>query len=178
MIAGFEGIFPQIHREALLAPNSTIVGDVHIGAKSNIWYQTVIRGDVFPIRIGDWVNIQDLCMIHVTTARFATCICDHVTVGHGAILHGCTLEEKSFIGMGAVVMDNVVVGAGSIVGAKSLVTAGTQIPPGHLAVGSPARVKRPLTEQECAMVEASAPHYHQLALKHASSVPGFGAPKD
>ena len=174
MIVPFEGVSPEIHSDALIAPNATIIGDVSIGPRTSIWYQVVIRGDVFPIRIGAEVNIQDLCMIHVTTDRFQTTIGDRVTVGHGAILHGCTLEAGSFVGMGAVVMDDVVVGEGAIVGARSLVTAGTRIPPGHLAIGSPARVKRPLTEAEVRMVTASPGNYFKLAKRHAASTPGFG----
>ena len=162
----YGGNTPNIGPDVFVAPNATIIGDVEIGEGSSVWYQIVIRGDVFPIRIGKNTNIQDLSMIHVTTDLYATTIGDHVTVGHGAILHGCTLKDGAFVGMGAVIMDRAVLGEECIVGARSLVTAGTVIPPRTLALGSPAKVIRELTEQELAMVRASAPHYRTLAGRH------------
>ena len=99
MILSFEGKTPQVAEGVFVAPNATLVGDVEVGAGSSVWYQTVIRGDVFPIRIGCNVNIQDLTMIHVTTGMHATNIGDNVTIGHGAILHGCTLHDGAFVGI-------------------------------------------------------------------------------
>lgn len=166
MILSFEGKSPLVAKGVFVAPNATLIGDVEVGAGSSVWYQTVIRGDVFPIRIGCNVNIQDLTMIHVTTGMHATNIGDNVTIGHGAILHGCTLHDGAFVGMGAVVMDQAVLGEECMVGARSLVTVGTVIPPRTLAIGSPARVVRDLKEHEIAMVRASAPHYRNLAERH------------
>ena len=170
----FEGTSPQVHESVFVAPGARIVGDVVIGPGSSVWYNAVIRGDVFPIRIGAQVNIQDLTMVHVTTGKWATTIEDKVTVGHNVTLHGCTLREGALIGMGSVVMDRADVGAYSIVGAGSLVTEGTVIPEGSLAMGSPARVKRPLTPEELAFVKQSAGHYETLAERHRKSLDGSG----
>lgn len=166
MIVSFEGKSPDIAAETFVAPNATVLGDVVIGSGSSIWYQCVIRGDVFPIRIGRNVNIQDLTMIHVTTDLHATVIEDNVTVGHHAVLHGCTLRKGSFVGMGAVLMDRVEIGEGAMVGAGSLVTEGTFVPPGMLALGSPAKVRRALTAVEADHMTLSAPYYRSLGERH------------
>jgi carbonic anhydrase/acetyltransferase-like protein (isoleucine patch superfamily) len=170
VILSFEGKTPRVADGVFVAPNATLIGDVEVGEGSSVWYQAVIRGDVFPIRIGRNVNIQDLTMIHVTTGMHATHIGDNVTVGHGAILHGCTLHDGAFVGMGAVVMDQAVLGEECIVGARSLVTVGTVIPPRTLAIGSPAKVIRELKDHELAMVRASAPHYKNLAERHIKAL--------
>ena len=120
---------------------------------------TVIRGDVNTIRIGARTNVQDLCMLHVTRRRYGLTIGDDVTVGHSVILHGCTLESHAFIGMGATVMDGAVIGAFAMLGAGALVTQGKQIPPGTLALGSPARPVRDLTEDEIERIKKSAINY-------------------
>jgi carbonic anhydrase/acetyltransferase-like protein (isoleucine patch superfamily) len=164
---------PKLADEVFIAPNATVIGDVEIGKDSSIWFGTVIRGDVFHIRIGEGTNIQDNSVIHVTTGRHATIVGDRVTVGHRVILHGCTIEDDALIGMGAIVMDRAVVGRGAFVGAGALVTEGTIIPPGMLAVGSPAKVKRPLTDEEKAHVAAASRGYVMLAKEYAAKI-GFG----
>jgi carbonic anhydrase/acetyltransferase-like protein (isoleucine patch superfamily) len=166
LLRGFNGIDPVIGEDTFLAETATIIGDVKIGARSSIWYGTVLRGDVYHIRIGDEVSLQDNTVIHVTSGRHPTIVGDRVTVGHSVVLHGCTVESSCIIGMGAVVMDEAHVGARSIVGAGALVTPGTKIEPGYLVLGSPARPKRKLTEAELAWVESSADHYVELAARY------------
>ena len=170
LIQTFEGKTPSVGDGTFVAANSTLVGDVIVGARSSIWYGAVLRGDVFHIRIGDEVSIQDQTVIHVTGGMHATSVGNRVTVGHSVILHGCTVEDSCIIGMGAVVMDEAVIGKNTIVGAGALVTPGTVIPSGHLAVGSPARAKRKLTAEELMWVEASADHYVELAGRYLTEI--------
>jgi carbonic anhydrase/acetyltransferase-like protein (isoleucine patch superfamily) len=166
MLLKHQGKAPRIGEGTFIAPNATVIGDTVLGKDCSVWYQTVIRGDVHPIRIGDRVNIQDLVMIHVTTGRHATTIHDEVTVGHAAVLHGCTLEARCLIGIRAVVLDGAVVGEESIVGAGSVVTPGMVIPPRVLVVGTPARVVRDLRAPEIADLAASAERYVALSRLH------------
>jgi carbonic anhydrase/acetyltransferase-like protein (isoleucine patch superfamily) len=150
MIRPFRGIHPQISPTAFIEESAQIIGDVQIGEESSVWFNAVVRGDVFHIRIGDRTNIQDGTVIHVSNGTHATILEDEVTVGHNVTLHGCYVERGSLIGIGAIVMDGVRIGSESLVAAGSLVTPGTQIPPRSLVMGSPARVKRPLTDEEVA----------------------------
>lgn len=166
---------PRCHPDVFVAPGGLVIGDVEIGEGSSVWFNAVVRGDVFPIRIGRRVNIQDLSMVHVTGGRWATRIDDDVTVGHRVVLHGCTIEHHCLIGMGAVVMDDVHIGPWCIIGAGALVTPGTRIPEGSLAVGSPARVRRPLTDAERMELEASAERYRKLASQYRGE-PWYGHP--
>lgn len=166
MIRGFQGQRPQIDPSAFVADTATIVGDVTLGARSSVWFGAVIRGDVFHIRIGEETSIQDNSVIHVTHDRYATSVGNRVTIGHGVILHGCAVRDLVIVGMGAVILDQAEVGERCIVGAGALITPGTRIPPGHLAVGAPARVKRPLTEDELVWLESSAAHYVALTEKY------------
>lgn len=149
MIHDFKDFTPEIHDSVFVAHNATIIGDVIIEEDSTVWFQTVIRGDVAPTRIGKRVNIQDLSMIHQSD-DFPVVIEDDVTVGHQVILHGCTVRKNALVGMGAQVLDGAEIGEGAFVGAGSLVTPGTKIPPNKLAVGRPARVVRDLTEKDLA----------------------------
>ena len=154
MIKSFNNIYPAIDAAAFVSETSVIIGDVHIGSQSSIWYNVVIRGDVNSIRIGSRTNIQDLSLLHVTGKKgesrpgFPLIIGDNVTVGHKVTLHGCTVENNAFIGMNAMVMDGVVVGEGSMVAAGSLVTERTVIPPWTLWMGSPAKLKRSISDEE------------------------------
>ncbi len=145
------------------------MGDVHIDAEASIWYYAVLRGDVHAIRVGRQTNIQDFCMLHASTGQTPTLIGDWVTVGHRATLHGCTVEDRVLIGMGAIVLDGAVIGHDSIVGAGALVTGGTVIPSGSLVLGAPARVRRALTDEEKASIKASAQHYVALAQAHRNA---------
>jgi carbonic anhydrase/acetyltransferase-like protein (isoleucine patch superfamily) len=167
LIRPVRGRVPKIDPSAFVADNATIVGDVEVGARSSIWFGAVLRGDVFHIRIGEDTSIQDNSVIHVTHDQYATVVGNQVTVGHSVTLHGCTVGDRCIIGMGAIILDQAVIGERCIVGAGALVTSGTKIPPGQLAVGSPARVKRPLTDDELAWLEASAAHYVELSRVYA-----------
>jgi carbonic anhydrase/acetyltransferase-like protein (isoleucine patch superfamily) len=167
MIRPFRGIRPQLDPSVYVAPNASIIGDVHIGPRSSVWFGAVIRGDVFHIRIGSETSIQDNTVVHVTHDRFATQVGSRVTVGHSVTLHGCTIGDLCIIGMGSTILDQVEVGERCIVGAGSLLTPGTKVPPGHLVVGAPARVKRPLSEAEIEWLAASATHYVELGRIYA-----------
>ncbi len=148
IIRSFAGAAPQIHESVFVAENAVIVGNVTIGEQSSVWYNAVLRGDVNSIRIGARTNIQDGSIIHVTSHFFPTVLEDEVTIGHRVMLHGCTVETNSLIGIGAIVLDGARIGANSLVAAGALVTPGTQIPPRSLVMGSPARVKRELSAEE------------------------------
>ncbi|MBI2339301.1 MAG: gamma carbonic anhydrase family protein [Deltaproteobacteria bacterium] len=167
MILPYEQTSPKIHPTVFLAPQAVVIGDVEIGEGSSVWFQTVVRGDVNSIRIGKRTNIQDLSVVHVSNADgpkpAKTIIGDDVTVGHRVILHGCTIGNGCLIGMGSILMDDVVIGDGAVIGAGSLVTEKTEIPPGQLAFGRPAKVIRPLTEMERAVVPYLSNHYAELA---------------
>lgn len=145
-----------------IANSAAVVGDVTLGENTSVWYSAVLRGDEGAIKIGDGSNIQDNCTVHgsVTVGNL-------VTVGHNAILHGCTVEDGALIGMGACILDGAVIGAQSLIGAGALVTGGTIIPPRSLVLGSPAKVKRELTEEEVASLSENAAHYIALAKQYA-----------
>ncbi len=163
---------PNLADDVFVAPGAHVVGDVEMGEKGSVWFGTQVRGDVHYIRIGRRVNLQDNSVVHVTTDLNPTIIGNDVTVGHRVILHGCTVHDGALIGMGAIVMDRAVVGAGAMVGAGSLVVEGTEIPPGTLALGAPARIKRPLTAEERAYLTYSADHYANIAIQYARQL-GF-----
>ena len=168
---------PMVDPSVYIQQGVIIVGDVHIGRDSSVWFNSVIRGDVHLIRIGARTNVQDLCVIHVTNGRHPTHIGDEVSLGHRVTLHGCTIRDRVLVGMGAIVMDRAEVGEDCIIGAGSLVTEGTVIPPGHLALGSPARVKRPITDEERAFIKRSAQNYIDYAQAYrAAGYPGIAVP--
>lgn len=161
-IIDFKGTTPKIHETAYLADDVHVIGDVEIGEDANVWFGSVIRGDVSYIRIGARTNIQDMTMIHVSSDFGPTVIGDEVTVGHRVTLHGCHVERLCLIGMGATVMDHARIGEQTVIGAGSLVSPGTIIPPRVLALGSPAKVKRDLTDDEIAYLEQSWRNYVEL----------------
>lgn len=148
MIKNFQNKQPKIHETAFIAENAVIVGDVEIGANSSVWYGAILRGDVNFIRVGARTNIQDGSIIHVSSKTHPTILEDEVTLGHRVTLHGCYVEMGCLIGIGAIVLDGVRVGQNSLVAAGSLVTPNTQIPEKSLVMGSPAKVKRRLTDDE------------------------------
>ena len=148
MIRRFRDHEPQIHESAYIDESAQVIGDVHIGEQSSVWCNAVLRGDMYYIRIGNRSNIQDNSVIHTRTGEYPTVLEDEVTVGHSATLHGCYIERGSLIGIGSTVLDDVRVGAQSLIAAGSLVSPGTVIPPRSLVMGLPARVKRPLTDEE------------------------------
>lgn len=150
---------PVIGINTFVAPTAQIMGDVTIGKNSSVWFNTVLRGDVMPIRIGDESNIQDGSILHGTHLKCGVTMGNRVTVGHGVILHGCDIGDRVLIGMGSVIMDMARISSGSFVAAGSLVTEGKEFPPDVLIVGRPAVVKRPLTDEERAFLDKSADNY-------------------
>ncbi len=166
IIRPYKGVAPRIGAGVFLAETAAVIGDVVVGDRTSIWYGTVLRGDVFHIRIGAECSIQDNTVVHVTSGKHATTIGDRVTVGHSAVLHGCTIADHCLIGMGAIILDRARIGRRCIVGAGALVTPGSDIPEGQLVLGSPAKSKRPLTDEELAWIESSADHYVALAAAY------------
>jgi len=150
---------PRLGQDVFVAEGARIIGDVELGDKSSVWFNVVIRGDVAPLRIGSETNIQDNTVIHGTWNKAAVSIGDRVTVGHSAILHGCTIGHQCLIGMGSIIMDGAVIGDHCIVGAGSLVTEGSVFPSGMLILGRPAKAIRPLSERELEFLPRSAAHY-------------------
>ena len=159
IILSYNGIFPTIHHDAFIAPGAVIIGDVHIGAESGVWFGCVIRGDVNSIRIGRRTNIQDGTVIHVTRQTGPTTIGNGITIGHKVLMHACTLEDDCFVGMGATLIDFVVVETGGFVAAGSMVTPKKRIPKGQMWGGNPAKYMRDLTAEETAFIPISAENY-------------------
>ncbi len=166
LIKPYKGIFPKISSQAFIAENAAIIGDVTIGEHSNIWYSVTIRGDVNFIRIGNNVNIQDNSVVHVTQNTHPTHIGNNVTIGHLALIHGCTLEDSSFVGMHSTVMDGAVVQTHGMLAAGSLLTPNKTIPSGQLWAGSPARYMRDLTEDEISFISISSQNYVETSKHH------------
>ncbi len=160
------GIMPKIHKTAFIAPSASIIGDVEIGEGANIWYNCVLRGDVYNIKIGKNTNIQDGTVIHTTSDFQGTYIGDGVTVGHSAILHACTVEDYGFVGMQACVMDGAVVEGMAMLAAGALLTPGKHVPKGQLWAGRPAKFMREMTEEENRYILWSAEHYRKLGQEH------------
>lgn len=165
----FQDHKPELGAGAWAAPSADLIGRVELGVDANVWYGAVLRGDVAPIRIGARTNVQDLCLIHATTDISQTTVGDDVTIGHGAILHGCQVGNGCLIGMGSIVLDNVELGEFCLVGAGSLLTPGKKFPSGSVIMGSPGRVVRQVTDAERADFLESARHYVELARQHAGS---------
>jgi gamma-carbonic anhydrase len=159
MLRPYRGRLPVVDPEAYIDPSAQVIGDVEIGAESSVWMNVIVRGDVNHIRIGRRTNIQDGTIVHVMHDTHPTRIGDNVTIGHGAIVHGCTVEDRVLIGMGAVLLNGSRVGPDAIVAAGSLVPEGAVIPPGSLAMGSPAKVRRGLSESEVASILDYADNY-------------------
>ncbi len=166
MIKSFNGITPKIHETAFVADDAIVIGDVEIGEDASIWFGSIVRGDVNFIRIRARTNIQDATVIHVSSKTHSTILEHEVTVGHRVTLHGCYIETGCLIGIGAIVMDGVRVGANSLVAAGSLLTPGTQIPSGSMVMGAPAKVKRPLTEEELADLPRFWQNYVELKKQY------------
>jgi carbonic anhydrase/acetyltransferase-like protein (isoleucine patch superfamily) len=162
-------VAPTVGAGAWVAPSADLIGDVRLGASASVWFGAALRADNTPIEIGAQTNIQDGAIGH-SDPGFPLVIGSAVTVGHQAILHGCTIGAGALIGMGAKVLNGATIGAGSLVGAGALVTEGKELPAGVLIVGSPARVVRALTEGEVQMLRASALHYAQKAVHYASAL--------
>jgi len=159
MILPLLGHTPKVGEGSYVAPSADIIGNVQIGKKCSVWFNTTLRGDVMPIVIGDETNIQDNTVIHGTYKKCGAVIGNQVTVGHSVILHGCRIGDLVLIGMGAVIMDLAEIPSRSIVAAGSLVTGGAEFPEGHLILGRPAKAVRPLTNEEMAFLPKSAANY-------------------
>jgi carbonic anhydrase/acetyltransferase-like protein (isoleucine patch superfamily) len=159
VIHAYRGISPKLHPTVFAVESAQIIGDVEIGKDSSIWYNAVIRGDVNTIRIGERTNIQDGCLLHVRHKQFPLHIGNNVTMGHGAIAHACTIGDTCLIGMGAIVLDNAKINSYTLVAAGAVVLNNTVVPEGVLVAGVPAKVVRPLTQQERTMLEESAQNY-------------------
>ncbi|WP_329561415.1 gamma carbonic anhydrase family protein [Kitasatospora sp. NBC_01266] len=172
LIAGVGGREPQVDPAAFVAPTAVVVGAVRLGAGASVWYQAVLRGDAETIAVGADSNIQDNCTLH-SDPGFPLVIGERVTVGHNAVLHGCLVEDDVLVGMGARVLNGARIGRGSLVAAGAVVTQGTVVPPGSLVAGVPAKVRRPLTEEEAAGIKANAAGYLLLAEAHAA-IPAAG----
>ena len=163
MIRTFQGITPTIPRSCFIEDTGIVIGDVVMGEQCSVWFHAVIRGDVHYIRLGDRTNVQDLCMLHVTHDTHPLIIGSDVTIGHHVVLHGCTIKDRVLIGMGAIIMDGAVIGEDSVVGAGALVTERTVVPPRSLVLGSPAKVRRPVTEKESSWIRESSANYVKYA---------------
>ena len=168
MLRPYKGTHPLVHPTAYIDASAQVIGDVEIGEASSVWMNVVIRGDVHRIRIGRRSNVQDGTVVHVMRGTHATTIGDDVTIGHGAIVHGCTLHDRILVGMGAILLNGVEVGEESIVAAGTLLPEGMQIPPRSLVMGSPGKVRRALTDGEVAFIRDSAANYVGYRLDYLS----------
>jgi len=166
IILPYRDVAPRIAPDAFVAPGAAVIGDVEIGARSSVWFGCVLRGDVNYVRIGARTNLQDGTVVHVASDGPATIIGDDVTVGHGAVIHACSLENGCFVGIRATVMDGAVVESGAMVAAGALVTPDKRVPAGELWAGAPARKVRELGEEEFAAYAAIAAHYVNLAREY------------
>lgn len=164
-LESYRGIFPDIHASAYIAASADVIGRVSLGEESSVWYHATLRGDINSITIGPRSNIQDNAVIHLAD-DYGCQVGELVTVGHSAILHACTVEDETLIGMGAIILDGAVIGARSIIGAGALVTGGTIIPPGSLVVGSPAKVVRMLSLDEQRNVKTWAEKYVRISREY------------
>ncbi|MFI5523526.1 gamma carbonic anhydrase family protein [Streptomyces platensis] len=173
LISPVGGKEPRIDQKAFTAPTSVVLGEVTMAPGSSVWYHTVLRADCGPIVLGADSNIQDNCTVHVDPG-FPVAVGARVSVGHNAVLHGCTVEDDVLIGMGATVLNGAHIGAGSLVAAQALVPQGMQVPPGSLVAGVPAKVKRQLTDEERETIKLNAVMYLELAAQHREAVAGAG----
>ena len=165
MIKVFDNKNPDIKRAEFVADNATIIGDVVLHERSSVWYGAVLRADIAGVELGEGSNIQDGTVCHVDYDK-PVIIGENVTIGHNVTLHGCKIGDNSLVGMGATVLDGAIVGELSLIGAGAVVTPGTKIPPRSLVLGSPAKVKRELTDEEIAHIKNNANVYVELAKQH------------
>jgi gamma-carbonic anhydrase len=166
VIRRFKNIEPVVDASAYVDESAQVIGDVQIGAESSVWMNVVIRGDVNHIRIGKRTNIQDLTMVHVMRETHPTIIGDEVTVGHSAVVHGTTIEDRVLVGMGAVLLNGVHIEHDCVIAAGSLLTEGTRIPARSLVMGRPGKVKRPLTDEEIAEIRWYSDNYVTYRLDY------------
>jgi gamma-carbonic anhydrase len=166
MLRPHRGRLPRVHPTSYIDDSAQVIGDVEIGEESSVWMAVVIRGDVHRIRIGQRSNVQDGTVVHVMKDTHPTIIGNDVTIAHAAVIHGCTIEDRCLIGMGAILLNGALIGSGSIVAAGSLVVENMQVPPRSLVMGSPAKVKRSLTDAEVAEIQMYADRYVKYRLDY------------
>ena len=164
MIYSFQGKTPKISKDVFIAPSADIIGDVTIAEHSSVWFHCTLRGDGFPIEVGEYTNIQDNTVVHITTNKTRTVIKNRVTIGHSVIIHAAFLDNFSFIGMGATLLDEVRVNPYGFVAAGALLPPNFEVPEKTLVAGVPAKIIRPLRDEEIKMIERSAIDYHQNSL--------------
>jgi len=164
-----KGVRPHLGRDVFVADGARVIADVHLGDEASVWFGAVLRGDYMPIRVGARTNIQDNAVVHITSGQAGATLGDDVTVGHAAIVHGCTIGSGCLVGMGSIVLDGAIVGEGSFVAAGSLVTPGTVIPARSFVVGRPARVVRAVNDRDLTAIREAASRYVQYAreFRHA-----------
>ncbi len=167
MILPYNGKSPNIHESCYIAPDCVIIGDVSIGAESSVWFKAVIRGDINYISIGSFTNIQDGCIVHVTGGSSPTEIGSHVVIGHGALIHGCRIEDGSLIGMGSIILDDAIIGRGSLIAAGSVIKPGTVVPPNSMMAGNPALFKREVSESEMRNFVEWAQDYREYSKEYS-----------
>jgi carbonic anhydrase/acetyltransferase-like protein (isoleucine patch superfamily) len=170
LLVPFGGATPDVHDDAYVAPGAVLVGRVLLEASASVWFNAVLRADSEPIRIGAGSNVQDNVSCHVD-AGFPLTVGRDVSIGHNAVLHGCTVEDGALVGMGAIVMNGAVIGAGSLVAAGAVVLEGTAVPPGSLVAGVPARVRRELTDDEAAGIRRNAAGYRDRIQNYRGDGP-------
>jgi len=166
LILPYGAFTPRLGRDVFVAPNATLIGDVELGDEASVWFGCVLRGDIGSIRVGARTNVQDLVCMHLTDGVSVTTIGADVTIGHGAILHGCTVGDRCLIGMGSILLDNAVIGEGSLVAAGSLVPPRFVAPPRSLIRGNPAKIIREVTEDEGRLGIMGAEHYVEHARRY------------
>ncbi len=169
MIYAYRGVVPKVHPSVFIAASADVIGDVELGEESSVWFNTVVRGDVNYIRVGRGSNLQDGTVIHVNRKGTPTILEEYVTVGHAARLHGCHIKSHCLIGIGAVVLDGAVLEEECLVAAGAVVSPGTKVPRGSVLMGTPARVKRQVTEADLDLIRRSARNYIALAAEYKAA---------
>jgi carbonic anhydrase/acetyltransferase-like protein (isoleucine patch superfamily) len=170
MIHPYRGVVPKVHPSVFIAASADVIGDVELGEESSVWFNTVVRGDVNYIRVGRGSNLQDGTVIHVNRTGNPTILDEYVTVGHAARLHGCHIKSHCLIGIGAVVLDGAVLEEECLVAAGAVVSPGTKVPRGSVLMGTPARVKRQVTEADLDLIRRSAKNYIALAAEYKAAL--------
>jgi carbonic anhydrase/acetyltransferase-like protein (isoleucine patch superfamily) len=166
MIRAFKGVLPTVHPSAFVDDSAQVIGDVSIGEASSVWMNVVLRGDVHWIKVGRRSNVQDGTIVHVMNGTHPTTIGDDVTIGHAAIVHGCTLHDRVLVGMGAIILNGAEVGEDSIVAAGTLLPEGMKVPPRSLVMGSPGKIRRTLGDEDVASILEFANRYVEYRLDY------------